>query len=155
MSTESQTVASRWRTLTKSHTPYQEAPRIEDIIEGLARILMVTESFADFTEAAESIAATAGLEIKAIIEATLELDSTIKTKVASSDMSVYVVLPGTIFSEQTMDDEFGEDGSKGGGVPTKVAGTMEVGLLQRLGDVEKVLRKPKVILEPDLVEPEE
>jgi len=35
-----------------------------------------------------------------------------------------------------------------------VAGTMEIGLFQKMGNVEKVLRKPKVILERDLVEPE-
>ena len=98
---------------------------------------------------------SAGAEINAIIEATAHLDDTIKTKMASSDMSVYVVLPGATFSAETMEDEFGEDGSKGGGDPMIVAATMEVGLLQRSGNEEKVLRKPKVILELDLVEPEE
>ena len=31
---------------------------------------------------------------------------------------------------------------------------MKIGLLQRSGNTEKVLRKPRVILEQDLVEPE-
>lgn len=151
MSTESQTVASRWRTLTKRYTP-QELPQKGEIIAGLARILLVTESFSDLQEAVESVQESAGAEINAIIEATLQLDDTIKTKMASSDMSVYVVLPGTPFSEGSMEDDFGEDASKGG---RPVAGTMEVGLFQKSGDMEKVLRKPRVIVELDLVEPED
>lgn len=152
---ESQTVASRWRTLTKRHSPSQELPPNEGLIDGLARILMVTQSFSDSTEAVGSVQESAGAEINAIIEATVQLDDTIKTKMASSDMSVYVVLPRTTFSAETMEDEFGEDESKGGGEPMTVAATTEVGLLQRSGGVEKVLRKPKVILELDLIEPEE
>lgn len=116
---------------------------------------MVTQSFADLSDALESVEESAGAEIKAIIEATVQLDETIKTKVASSDMYVYVLLPGTPFSEETMEDEFGDEGSRAGGGPAVVAGTMEIGLFQRSGNVEKVLRKPKVILELDLVEPEE
>jgi hypothetical protein len=53
-----------------------------------------------------------------------------------------------------MVDEFGGDGSRRGGKLVRVAGTMEIGVLQRTGDEEKVLRKPKVILEQDLVESE-
>jgi len=67
---------------------------------------------------------------------------------ASSDMTVYIVLPGAPFYEETMEDEF--DGPKEGDPPT-VAGTMEIGLFQKSGNVEKVLRKPKVILERDLI----
>jgi len=115
---------------------------------------MITGSFSDSSEAIESAGSSAETEVKTIIEAALQLDNTIKTKIASSDMSVYVVPPGAIFSEETMDDEFGEGGTRGGGEPRLVAGTMEIGLLQRMGNVEKVLRKPKVILEQDLVEPE-
>lgn len=155
VSAESQTVASRWRTLTKRYTPHQKPPSSEGIINSLARILLVTQSFSDSTEAAESVEQSAGAEINAIIEATVQLDDVIKTKVASSDMYVYVVLRGSDFSEEAMEDEFGGDGSKGTEGPATVAGTMEVGLLQRSGNVEKVLRRPKVILEPDLVEPED
>lgn len=152
--TESQPVASRWRTLTKRYTPYQEPPQSEDVITGLARILIVTESFSDLSEAMEAVADSTGTEIKAIIEATVQLDDTIKTKISSSDISVYVVLPGTNFSTGTMDDEFEGDGPKEGEEPVKVAGTMEIGLFQRSGNKEKVLRNPKVILERDLVEPQ-
>jgi hypothetical protein len=102
----------------------------------------------------EAVGASAGTEIKAIIEATVQLNDTIKTKIASSDMSVYTVSPRTDFAEETMVDEFGEDGSNGGGEGGAVAGTMEIGLSQKTGDMEKVLRKPKVILERDLVNPE-
>lgn len=153
MSTESRAVTSRWRTLTKRHAP-DEFPQSEEIIVGLARILMVTQSFSDLPEAEESVRASAGTEINAIIEATVQLDDTIKTKMASSDVLVYVVMPGVPFSAETMEDEFGGDGSKDED-PVKVAGTMELGLLQKLDkDEEKVLRKPKVILEVDLVEAE-
>lgn len=121
----------------------------------LAQILMVTRTFSDFSEAMESVGSGAEVEIKAIIEATLHLDNTIKTEIASSDMFVYVVPPGVIFDGETMANEFGEDGTKEEGDERRiVAGTMEVGLLQRSGNVEKVLRKPKVILEKDLVESE-
>jgi len=116
---------------------------------------MVTRSFSDSSEAKESAVNSAETEIKAIIEATLLLDDTIKTKIASSDMSVYIVPRGATFAEDTMEDEFKEDGSKEeGGEHRTVAGTMEIGLVQKMGGVEKVLRKPKVILERDLVEPE-
>jgi len=116
---------------------------------------MVTRSFSDSSEAKESAVNSAETEIKAIIEATLLLDDTIKTKIASSDMSVYIVPRGATFVEDTMEDEFKEDGSKEeGGEHRTVAGTMEIGLVQKMGGVEKVLRKPKVILERDLVEPE-
>ena len=103
----------------------------------------------------ESVGNSVGTELKAIIEATLRFDDTIKTKIASSDMSVYVVPPGTIFIGETMVDEFGEEGGeKDGGECGIVAGTMEIGLVQRMDNVEKVLRKPKVILARDLPEPE-
>ena len=118
----------------------------------LARILVATRSFSEFSEAKESVEDSAGTEIKAIIEATLQLDDTIKTKIASSDMSVYIVLPGATFNQETMTNEFGEGGE--GGEGQIVAGTMEIGLLQRSENAEKVLWKPKVILERDLVEPE-
>jgi hypothetical protein len=93
------------------------------------------------------VASSAGSEIEAVIRATVRLDDTIKTKIASCDMSVYVVLPGTTFTGETMTDEFGQ-----GGEHQVVAGTMEIGLLQRSGSTEKLLRKPKVVLERDLVE---
>jgi len=154
-SIESQAVASRWRTLTKRYTPRQEPPQGEEIIGTLALILMITRTFSDLSEAMESVGIGAGTEIKAIIEATLRFDDVIKTKIASSDMSVYVVPPGATFTGETMVDEFGTDETReGGGERGIVAGTMEIGLVQRVGNVEKVLRKPKVILERDLLEPE-
>jgi len=115
---------------------------------------MITGTFSDFSEAMESVVNSAGTEIMAIIEATLQLDDTIKTKIASCDMSVYVVPPGATFDEERMANEFGEDGTEGRGERWIVAGTMETGLLQRSGNVEKVLLRPKVILERDLVESE-
>ena len=119
----------------------------------LAQILMVTRTFSDFSEAMEFVGSSVETEVKAMIEATLQLDDTIKTKIASSDMTVYVVPPGGIFDERRMGDEFGEDGTRKEGEHWSVAGTMEIGLLLRSGGVEKVLLKPRVILEKDLVEP--
>ena len=113
---------------------------------------MIIRSFSDFSEAMEYVGNSTGTEVKKFIGATLQLDNTIKTKIASSDMSVYIVRPGAIFDEGRMMNEFG-DGSKGGERQV-VAGTTEVGLLQRSGNVETVLRRPKVILEQDLVESE-
>ena len=117
-------------------------------MDDLARILVIIRSFSELSEAMEFVGNNAGTEIKATIEATLQLDNTIKTKIASSDMSVYIVRPGAIFDEERMVDEF--EGK--GGENLVVAGTTEIGLLQRSGDGEKVLRKPKVILERDLPE---
>ena len=116
---------------------------------------MITGSFSDFSDAVESVGTSARAEVNAIIEATLHLDDIIKTKISSSDMFVYVVAPGTTFAEDIMVDEFCKAGTiEEGGERKIVAGTMEIGLLQRTGTVEKVLRKPKVILERDLPEPE-
>ena len=154
MSTESQTIASRWRTLTKRYTPSEGLPQSKEIIGGLARILMVTQTFSDLEEAVGSVEERAGSEIDMIIKETVQLDDIIKTKMASSDMAVYVVPPVEIFSEDTMWDEFEPNGSKGSPVPLAVAGTAEIGLLQKSDNVEKVLLKPKVILELDLVAPE-
>ena len=124
-------------------------------MEELAQILTVTRMFSDFSEAMESVGSSADVtEVKAIIEATLQLDDIIKTKIASSDMTVYVVPPGATSDEERMGNEFGEDETRVEGERRVVAGTMEIGLLRRLGNVEKVLRKPKVILEKDLVEPQ-
>ena len=108
----------------------------------------------DLSEATESVESSADSEIRAVIEAALQLDDTIKTKIASSDMSVYVVPPGAIFDEEKMTDELGA-GRAGQGREKRrvVAGTMEIGLIRKSGNVEKVLRKPTVILEKDLVEP--
>ena len=136
--------------MTKRYIPHQELPRSEEIIGNLAQVLMITRSFPGLSEAIDSVAAFAGTEVQAIIEATVELDDIMKTKIASSDTSVYVVSPGTIFAKETMTDEFG-----GGGEGQIVTGTTEIGLIQRSGNVEKVLRKPKVILERDLVRPED
>ena len=91
----------------------------------------------------------AGSEIEAVVRATVQLDDIIKMKIASCDMSVYIAPHGTAFTKETMLDEFRQ-----GGEHQAIAGTMEIGLLQRLGSAERVLRKPKVILERDLVEPE-
>ena len=125
-------------------------------MEDLAQILTVTRMFSDFSEAMESVGSSADVtEVKAIIEATLQLDDIIKTKIASSDMTVYVVPPGATFDEERMGNEFGEGGTRVEGERRIVAGTMEIGLLRRSGNVEKVLRKPKVILEKDLVEPKD
>lgn len=115
---------------------------------------MITKSFSDFSEATGFVGSDAGTEIKSIIEATLQLDDTIKTKIARSEMSVYIVPPGTVFTEETMVDGFREDGAGEEGGEHRIAGTMEIGLLQKIDNVEKVLRKPKVILERDLPEPE-
>ena len=148
-SIESQAIASRWRTLTKRYMPNQELPQTEGIVGGLAQILMVTQSFSDLSEAMDSVKTDAGTEIKAVVGAAVELDDVIKTKIASNDMLVYVVPPGTMFVKGMMTDEFGE-----GGECQVVAGTTEIGLLRRSGNAEKVLRRPKVILEQDLVNPE-
>jgi len=124
-------------------------------MEDFAQILTVARMFSNFSEAMESVASSADTEVKAIIEATLQLDDIIKTKIASSDMTVYVVPPGATFDEERMGNEFGEAGTRAEGERWIVAGTMEVGLIRRSGSVEKVLRKPKVILEKDLVEPKD
>ena len=70
-----------------------------------------------------------GTEIKVIIEATLQLDDTIKTKIALSDISAYIVLPGATFTQETMANEFGEE--EEGGEGQIVVETMEIGLLQQ------------------------
>ena len=152
MSIEGQTIASRWRTLTRRYVSRQEPPRDEEIIEDLARILMITGSFSSSSEAVESVGSNARTEVNSIIKATLNLEDIIKTKISSSDIFVYVVPPGATFSEGVMENEFGKDGTREeGGI---VAGTMEIGLFQRMGNVEKVLQKPRVILERDLPTPE-
>jgi hypothetical protein len=79
----------------------------------LAQILVIIRSFSDFSEAMESVGSSAGTDVKTFIEETLQLDNTIKTKIASSDMSVYIVRPGAIFDQETMENEFEEDGTKG------------------------------------------
>ena len=124
-------------------------------MEDFAQILTVARMFSNFSEAMESVASSADTEVKAIIEATLQLDDIIKTKIASSDMTVYVVPPGATFDEERMGNEFGEASTRAEGERWIVVGTMEVGLIRRSGSVEKVLRKPKVILEKDLVEPKD
>jgi len=142
--------------LTKRYTPHRESPpKGEEIINNLALILMITRTCSDFSEAAEFVETSAGTEVNAIVEATLRFDNAIKTKVISSDMSVYVVPPGTAFTGETMvDGSKKEGGEEEEGEHGIVAGTTEIGLLQRMGNVETVLLKPKVILERDLPEPD-
>ena len=112
---------------------------------------MLTRSFSSLAEATEAVRVGAGTEVQAIIEATVRFDKDIKTKIVSSDMSIYVVPPGATFTEDTMTDDLGEDETREeGGLDWIVAGTMEVGLRQRTALVEEVLRKPKVILEHSL-----
>jgi len=55
----------------------------------------------------------------------------------SSDMSGYVVPPGTIFDEGETVNEFEEDGTREEGKRRIVPGTMEIGLLRRSGNVVK------------------
>lgn len=138
--------------MTRRYVSRQEPPRDEEIIKDLARILMITRSFSSFSEAVESVGNNARTEVNSIIKATLNLEDIIKTKISSSDIFVYVVPPGAAFSEGVMENEFGKDGTREEGCI--VAGTMEIGLFQRVGNVEKALKKPKVILERDLPEPE-
>ena len=80
----------------------------------------------------ESVGNGASSELEATVEATVELDDVIKTKIASSNVSVYIVPPGAIFAEGAMVDEFGK-----GGEGQVVAGTVEIGLLRKSGNVEK------------------
>ena len=108
-------------------------------MDGLARVLLITRSFPDFSAAKDSVRVNGGAEIEAVIGATVELDDIIKTKIASSDMAAYVVPSGTTFRKEAMTDEFGQ-----GGEEVVVAGMMEIGLFQRSGSAGKVLRKPKV-----------
>lgn len=131
----------------KRYAPRQELPSCEEIVSGLARVLIVAQSFSDLPEAMEAVRNRAGAEIKAVIEVAVELDDAVGTKVSLRDTSVYIVLPGTIFPEETMDNKFGGVRLRGRGTIKTVAGTMEIGLLQRSGDIKKVLRKPRVILE--------
>ena len=97
----------------------------------------------------ESVGNGASSELEATVDATVELDDVIKTKIASSDVSVYIVPPGAIFAEGAMVGEFGK-----GGESHVVAGAVEIGLLRKSGNVEKVLRKPEVVPERDLFEHE-
>ena len=68
--TEGQTIASRWRTLTKRYIAHQEPLQGGSIMGSLARILMATRSFSDFSEAMEFVGSSAGVDVEAIIEAT-------------------------------------------------------------------------------------
>lgn len=120
----------------------------------LARVLTTTRSFSNFSEAMEFVRDNAGSDVKTIVEKTLQFDDTIKTMIASCDMSVYIVPPGTVFDDGRMVDEFKQGRMKEGEERRVVVGTTEIGLLQRLGNMEKVLHKPKVILEESLVVPE-
>ena len=86
----------------------------------------------------ESLGSNTGTEVKTVVEVILRLDDTIKTKVASTDMSVYVVPHGTR-----------EEGER-----RIVVGTVRIELFRRSGNVKKVLRKPEVVPEQDLVESE-
>lgn len=75
----------------------------------------------------ESVGNGASSELEATVDATVELDDVIKTKIASSDVSVYIVPPGAIFAEGEMVDEFGK-----GGEGHVVAGAVEIGLLREV-----------------------
>ena len=79
-------------------------------MDGLAQILLITWSFANFSAAKDFVRANGGAEIEAIIGVTVQLDDIIKTKIASSDMATYVVPSGTTFRKGTMTDEFGQGG---------------------------------------------
>jgi hypothetical protein len=120
----------------------------------LARILTATRSFSNFSEGMGFVRDSASGDVKAIVETTLRFDDTIKTMIASCDMSIYIVPPGTVFDDARMVDEFRQGRAKEGEERRVVVGTTEIGLLQKSGNVEKVLQKPKVILEENLVAPE-
>ena len=100
----------------------------------------------------ESGGNSADTEVRAIPEATLRLYDTIKTKVAPS--VIYIAPPGAIFTDENMTNEVEKDGMRKEGEHRIVVGMVGIGLLRRSGNVEKGLRKPKVVVEQNLMEPE-
>jgi len=83
---------------------------------------LITGSFSDYSEAMESAGNSTWSEVKAIIEAAIQLDATIKTKIASSDIPVYAAPSGAIFIGETLADELGEDGTSEEGGERRING---------------------------------
>ena len=93
--------------------------------------------------------------IETIDRLALRLEFAFMVEVTSSDMSLLVGTPHTVFDKARMANEFGSDEASTPGRRDKIAGTTEVGVGKNVyggeGRGMEVLLRAKVVLEKDVV----
>jgi len=128
-------------------------PHPTPLVEALANALSETGSFFSPQRSLEFVQTMASEGIESVIQLALRLEHAFMVEVTSSDMSLLLEAPGTVFDGTRMTNE--DSIPKG---RDRIAGTMEVGVLKKTcggpGEVGRaeILLKTKVVLEKDLVE---
>lgn len=155
--TEGQAISARWRSLTHNYLalpPPDPAP----LVEQLAGILDETGSFSSTQQSLELVKGVALEGIEAIIRLALRSELAFMVEVKSSDMTLLVEAPGTVFDDARMTDEYESGAATTSEQQDKVAATTEVGVGKRIpggpgeGRRVEVMLKTKVVLEKDVVE---
>ena len=142
--------------MTHSHLPLLP-PDPAPLLEQLAGVLDETGSFPSTQRSLEFVRGVALERIESMIRIAQRLETTFMVDVTSSDMSLLVEDPDTVYDAARMANEFGSDGPVVPRRQDRVAGTTEVGVMKsicgRPGENRRgeVLLKPKVVLEKDAV----
>ena len=118
----------------------------------------MTGSFSSTQQSIEFVKSVALEEIESIIQLCVRSELAFRVEVTSSDMYLLSELPGTVFDDARMTDEYGSDGVPIPEGQGRIAGTTEVGVGKRVcggpGESQHtgILLKTKVVLEKDITE---
>lgn len=105
--TEGQAIPARWRSLTHNHIS-RPPPHSASLVEQLAN---ETGSFSSAQQSLEFVRGVALEEIESIVRFSLRLEFAFRVEVMSSDMTLTIGAPGTVFDGVRMTDELESDGA--------------------------------------------
>ena len=154
---EGQAISARWRALTHRYLT-KPPPKPELLIEELAKVLDHTGSFSSAQRSVDFVRAMALDGIETIIRHALRSESAFKVEVISSNMSLLFEVPGTVFDDTRMTNDFGPTSVPITEGQDRIAGTTGVGVGKtvyggsggsRRGEI---LLKTKVVLERDVTD---
>jgi hypothetical protein len=162
---EDQTVAGRWRALTKTYlqgAASESRNKITQyIIQRLSDIILCTGAISEFPNAFNYIEKEDGSRIAAVVDLALQLNEHIGSGITSSDLSIFSGEARESFDSDMMEDYY-RQGQGNKNDQSRILGGAELGLMKTTIKTsatggsqytKKVLLKAKVVLESTLQAP--
>ncbi|KAG6809085.1 hypothetical protein H0H92_001680 [Tricholoma furcatifolium] len=142
-----QTVAIKWRSLTRAQTKYKESQGIVSsyIRRRIADVLSLAGWPSDIPEI-HDILSKFEERIGLIAELSLRLHQAVSENVMSGELKSRLVYPDEIYGRASIDEAFPDETYPHDRRLQSVSGTTDLGLVRIAGDEMKTLRKPKVVL---------